>query len=207
MANKQDRFYFENFAQAAEKSYEAALYLENYFKNYNYETLGKSLKELHTIEHEGDRVKHRMSAALAKAFVTPVDREDLDLISHDIDDVTDCLEDILQLFYIDDIKTVLPEAIIFAEKLVKMCDIMKKMLAEFINFKKPAKLHEFIVELSNMEEQCDKFYIEAVKAVPSHCTDVLEIMYWREIYKYLEDCADACEHVGDSVETVVMKNT
>ena len=44
-------------------------------------------------------------------------------------------------------------------------------------------------------------------AVPNHCSDVLEILFWREIYECMESCADACEHVGDCVETVVMKNT
>ena len=37
--------------------------------------------------------------------------------------------------------------------------------------------------------------------------DLLEIIAWREIYDYMEDCADACEHVADTVATVVMKNT
>ena len=39
------------------------------------------------------------------------------------------------------------------------------------------------------------------------CEDVLDVISWREIYDYMENCADACEHVADSVETVVMKNT
>ena len=29
----------------------------------------------------------------------------------------------------------------------------------------------------------------------------------REIFDKLEACADACEHVGDCIETIVMKNT
>ena len=48
-----------------------------------------------------------MNAALAKAFVTPVDREDLDLLSHQIDDVTDIIEEVLQKFYINDVKMIL----------------------------------------------------------------------------------------------------
>ena len=34
-----------------------------------------------------------------------------------------------------------------------------------------------------------------------------EIMVWREIFIYLEKCVDACEHVADTVESVVMKNS
>ena len=37
--------------------------------------------------------------------------------------------------------------------------------------------------------------------------DVRNVIAWREIYTYLEKCADACEHVADIVGSVAMKNT
>ncbi len=204
---KADRFYFDNFVEAGTQSSKAAAYLADFLKNYDPATLGNAVLSLHEIEHAGDLKKHEMTAALAKAFVTPVDREDLALISQNIDDVTDTIEEVLQQFYMDGIKTVLPEAIEFADKLVGCCDLMVQMLREFVNFKKPARLHEMIIELNHAEEECDALYLKAVLAVPTHTSDVLEILFWREIYECLESCADACEHVGDCVETVVMKNT
>ncbi len=207
MANKADRFFFENFIQAADCACRASVFLAECLKNYNSERIVESIRAMHEIEHEGDGKKHEMSAALAKAFVTPVDREDLALMSQNIDDVTDSLEEILQQFYMDNIKTVLPEAIVFADKLVECCRMMKEMLSEFKNFKKPAELHKMIVSLNHTEEECDELYMKAVLAVPSQCTDTLDVIYWREIYECMEACADACEHVGDCIETVVMKNT
>ncbi len=204
---KSDRFYFENFVAAAEQSGKAAAYLSEFLCNYDPDRLEEALREVHELEHEGDRQKHAMSAALARAFVTPVDREDLALISQNIDDVTDCIEEVLQQFYMDGIRTVLPEAREFAEKLVHCCALMADMLREFPNFKKPAKLHELVVELNHAEEECDALYLRAVRAVRTHCTETLDVMFWREIYECMEACADACEHVGDCVETVVMKNT
>ncbi len=204
---KADKFYFENFIKAADCSLQAANYLVEILKNYKPEELQSSMAKMHKIENDGDSLKHEMSAALAKAFVTPVDREDLALISKIIDDVTDSIDEVLQRFYVDGIKKVLPEAITFAEKLVQCCSLMKEMLAEFTNFKKPKKLHEMIVELNHKEEECDQLYVDALLAVRLHCDDVLDIMFWREIYDCMENCADSCEHVGDSIETVVMKNT
>ncbi len=207
MANKADRFYFENFIDAADHSCRAAKFLKEILENYNPDEIGASILALHEIEHAGDGKKHEMNAALAKAFVTPVDREDLALISQNIDDVTDSIEEILQRFYVDGIKTVLPEAVVFAEKLESCCNMMKNMMQEFSGFKKPARLREMIIELNRLEEECDELYLKALLAVRTHCTDVLEIIFWREIYDCMERCADACEHVGDCVETVVMKNT
>lgn len=204
---KADKFYFENFLAAADCSCRAADYLVECLEHYEPEKIGQMLQTLHAIEHEGDGKKHEMSAALAKAFVTPVDREDLALISASIDDVTDSVEEILEGLYMDQIRTIIPEATNFARKLADCCRLMKQMLAEFANFKKPAALHALVVELNHAEEECDKLYMDATMNLRKHTGDVLEIISWREIYARMEDCADACEHVGDCVDTVVMKNT
>ncbi|MBQ7796839.1 MAG: DUF47 domain-containing protein, partial [Lachnospiraceae bacterium] len=186
---------------------QAANYLEECLNHYDYNNIKQMLEKMHRLEHDADTKKHEMTAALAKAFVTPLDREDLAVISQNIDEVADCIEEVLQRFYVDQIKTVTPEALEFAKRIVKCCDLMKNMLTELANFKKPQKLHEMIIELSHMEETCDDLYLEATLKVRDHCSDVLDIISWREIYDHMEDCADACEHVGDSIELIVMKNT
>jgi predicted phosphate transport protein (TIGR00153 family) len=207
MANKADRFYFENFIAASEQSCLAARYLIECLTDYNAEHLPHMLEQMHAIEHEGDIKKHEMSAALAKAFVTPIDREDLALLSHNIDDVTDKIEEVLQHFYMGRITNILPGAIAFARKLESCCALMKEIMLEFVNFKKSTNLHSMIVELNHVEEECDRLYLEAVYRLHDDCSDVLDIISWREIYNCLESCADACEHAGDCIETVIMKNT
>ncbi len=207
MANKADKFYFDCFIAAGESSAKAAAFLSDCLKNYKPDEIGTSLFKLHEIEHAADLKKHEVSNALAKAFVTPVDREDLALISESIDNVTDSIEEVLQQIYVDQIKTVLPEAIEFSDMLVHCCSLMTNMLRELVNFKKPARLLELIIELNHAEEKCDELYLRALLSVRTHCTDVLDIMFWREIYNCMENCADACENVGDCIATIVMKNT
>ena len=207
MSAKSDSIYFENLVSSADYSCKAAEHLVACLKNYDHENIKEMLNEMHTYEHAGDLKKHEMSAALARAFVTPIDREDLALISQNIDTATDHIEEVLQGFYIYKIKTVLPSAVTFAEKIYECCQVMKDALAEFINFKKPAKLHELIVKLSNAEESCDKLYIESARDIDEQCKDILDIISWREILKLFEECADTCEHVGDCLDMVVMKNS
>ena len=100
---KGDKFFFDNLGMSASFSKTAALYLVQCLKDYDPANLQEMLAEMHVIEHSADKKKHEMNAALAKAFVTPVDREDLDMLSHQIDDVTDMIEEILQKFYIYDV--------------------------------------------------------------------------------------------------------
>lgn len=204
---KGDKFFFENLGVSASFSKTAALYLVQCLENYDPGNLQKMLDEMHMIEHGADGKKHEMSAALAKAFVTPVDREDLDLLSHRIDDVTDMIEEILQKFYIYDIQAILPSAVTFAKKIVRSCELLCTIMQEFENFKKSQKLRALIIELNDVEEECDRLYLESMRELMNQPENILLVMSWREIYGCFEACADACEHASECVGSVIMKNT
>ena len=204
---KGDRFYFDNFIAAADLCCKAAAYLEECMRGYDSTKIEEMLRNMHTIENDADIKRHEMANALAKAFVTPLDREDLAEISHAIDEVADCIEEVMQRFYVDRIETALPEAVEFAVHIAESCKLMKATLEELSNYKKPQKLHELIIQLNHQEEECDKLYLKATRGIRDYTSDVLTIISWREIFDKLEACADACEHVGDCIETIVMKNT
>lgn len=204
---KSDRFYFENFAACAALSKKGALYLVECLENYDPEKIEEMLTKMHEIEHSADIKKHEMTDALAKAFVTPVDREDLDMLSQNLDHVADKLEEVLQKFYIYDIRTIEPAAIEFAKKIVHTCELLCDLMEDFENFKRSKKIRELIIELNDAEEECDKLYLASMRALTKSGNDALVTISWRDIYECLESCADACEHVSECVGSVIMKNT
>ncbi len=204
---KGDKFYFENFAASTALSKKAALYLVECLENYNPDNIETMIKEMHEIEHSADIKKHEMNKALAKAFVTPVDREDLDMLSHNLDQVTDKIEEILQKFYIYNIQSVDTYVIDFAKKIVKSCELLCELMNEFENFKRSKKIHDLIVTLNDVEEECDTLYLTSIRALTKDQTDVLKIISFGKIYDCFESCADACEHVSECIGAVIMKNT
>lgn len=204
---KSDKFYFENFVASAKLSKEAAEYLVTCLENYDLDNLQSMLDAMHKIEHSADVKKHEMREVLAKAFVTPVDREDLDMLSHQLDDVVDAIEEVLQKFYIYNIRTMNPDAIEFAKKLVVSCDMLCTLMGEFENFKRSKAMHDLIIKLNDVEEECDRLYLASMHKLTKDCTDVMAVVCWKDIFDCLEACADACEHVSECVGSVVMKNT
>ena len=204
---KNDKFYFENFAACAELSKKAAMYLVECLENYDPDKIEEMLKHMHEIEHNADIKKHEITDALARAFVTPVDREDLDMLSHNLDRVTDRIEEIMQKFYIYNIQSVEHSVVEFAAKLVSICELLCELMNEFENFKRSKKIRELIVKLNDAEEDCDKLYLASMRKLTQNSTDVLTTISWREIFECFEACADACEHVSECVGTVIMKNT
>lgn len=204
---KGDKLYYENFAECATLAKKAAAYLVECLENYDPEKLEDMLKEMHTFEHSADMKKHEMNGMLAKAFVTPVDREDLDMLSQQLDTVLDLIEEVLQKLYIYNIKSIEPAAIDYAKLLVRACDILGEIVAEFENFKKSKKLHSLIVAANDIEEECDKLYLASMHELTKNSTDVLATLSWYKIYDCFEACSDACEHVSECVGSIVMKNT
>ncbi len=204
---KGDKFYFENFSACATLAKNAANYLVECLEGYDADKIDEMLVQMHTFEHGADIKKHEMNETLAKAFVTPVDREDLDMLSQQLDNVCDTIEEILQKFYIYNIKTIDPAAIEFAKNLVKSCEMLVQIMDEFENFKKSKTMRSLIIACNDVEEECDKLYLAIMHNLTKNSNDVLTTMSWYKIFDCFEACADACEHVSECVGSIIMKNT
>ena len=76
----------------------------------------------------------------------------------------------------------------------------------FQTLKSQKKLADLIVELNNLEEQGDYIYINAMTNLHRTEADAVTVIAWRDVFNYLERACDACEHVGDIVESVAIGN-
>ncbi len=207
MSKKNDNYYFDNFIQCVDYGCQAAKMLAENLTNFEPAKLQDNLDKLHEIEHDADKRKHEMMAVLLKAFITPIEREDISLLSQSIDEVTDQIEDVLIRIYINNVKVIRPEAIEFTKVIIRCCKVLKEVMEEFANFKKSKTLHGLIIEINALEEEGDRLFISSMRKLHTEETDPLEIIAWREIYNFLEKCCDACEHVADAVESIIMKNS
>ncbi len=206
MQNKTDSFYFKNFIESTEIACEAAEMLKTVLNDFNVDTLDETRGKLHEIEHKGDSKRHEMTSALVRAFITPIEREDLLSLSQSIDDVTDCIEDVFIHIFINNVQEIRGDSIAFADLIIDCCRAMKEMLEEFPHFKKSKKLSELIVEINRLEEVGDDMYMNSMRRLHTTSTDPLTVIAWREIYGYFEKCCDMCENVADIVESITIGN-
>lgn len=207
MANKQDSVYFDNFITCAEYSAQAAQLLKKILTDFKPEEMQDRLEEIHKIEHAADEKKHIVTDLVTKAFITPIEREDIVALSHHIDELTDKIEEVFIRIYINNIRTIREEAVDMLDIVILCCEEVCGLLREFANFKRSKKLKEYIIRINSLEEEADKLFIANMRNLHVENNDILEIIAWREIYTYLEKCADACEHAADVVGSVVMKNS
>ena len=207
MAKKQDSFYFDNFVSCAEYAVEATKILRACISDYNPDGLDATLKKIHDVEHDADMKKHEVVNVLMKAFITPIERDDIMLLSQCLDEVVDKIEDVVLRLYCDNVRTLRPDMEAAVDVVERCCSEMKLMMEDFRNFRHSKTLKERIIKINTMEEEADGIFIESMHRLHTSESDPVKIIIWRDIFRYLEQCADACEHVADACEKAVMNNT
>ena len=207
MAKKGDRYYFDNFTACVECSCRAAKLLGDTLRNYSKTELSEKRKQIHEIEHEADMKKHDLMNMLNKAFITPIEREDIVSLAQNLDDITDTIEDVFLRLYICNIDAIKDNAIAMINLVIAACEALKAATEEFPEFRKSTKLKEYLIRINDLEEEGDNLYIEGMRELHAGGENPLTVIAWRDIYSYLERCMDACEHAADVMETVIMKNS
>ena len=109
--------------------------------------------------------------------------------------------------YMGNVQEIEPDALEMTDVVIQCCEKVRDLLKTFSDFRHSKEMKNRIIEINDLEETSDRLFMKSMRKLHTECSDPLHIIVWREIYIYLERCADACEHVADTVESVVMKNS
>ncbi len=204
---KKDNNYYHMFSDIAKDAIFAAHHLEKTVKNYNPEKMEKLNKTMHEIEHGADLKKHQMMKMLVAEFITPIEREDIATLSYMLDDVLDSIEEVFQMFFMYNVKSMRPEAIDFVDLIVRSTEAMKACFDEFEHFRKSDLIAKKIVEVNVIEELADSLYFKTVRELYTKEKDPMQVMVWVRLFDRFERICDECEHVADTIGSVIMKNS
>jgi uncharacterized protein len=140
---------------------------------------------------------------LHHAFLTPYDPEDILALSSSLDDVMDGIEDVAHRLADYHINPV-PPAMIRLCQIIAQCAAALDQALKAQNSKKPAI--NFVNEIIQLEKTADDIERHAVAALFDSELNPITVMKQREIYDYLEDTVDACEHVASVIQHIRVKN-
>ena len=207
MARKKKYNYFSAFKEQADIALQEAKLLSRMIEDYeNAESLTEILAEAHELEHAGDKLNHQTYEAIAIDFITPFDREDIIDISSSLDDIVDQLESTMRLFYMLDVHVVHPSCKGLLDCIIGSLEALQSAQNQFADFKKNKKFRNAAREVNDFEEHADDVYMETMRSLFSEeSDDPIHVIKWARIFDKLEDCCDACEHVCDVMESVILK--
>src|SRR5437867_12238392 len=108
--------FFTQFSQHAKNALESAEALDKLFSDFT--DVERKVRDIHAIEHYGDKLTHEIFKELNATFVTPLDREDIVGLGSRLDDVTDVAYDVAELVQLYKVSSIRPASLRQAKTLV-----------------------------------------------------------------------------------------
>jgi hypothetical protein len=159
------------------------------------------------VEHDSDAITHELYKKINSSFITPFDREDIYRLGSLLDDVMDHLEAVGSLLYLYGL-TKLPSLPREIHEIVEVLDQQSRLTAEAMPRLKSMKdLEPYWVECNRLENEGDSAYRMALVRLFSGEYDALTVLKMKEVVDELEAACDAFEHVANTVETIVVKES
>ncbi len=157
-----------------------------------------------TIEHACDEITHNISTRLSRSFITAIDREDIHALTTALDDVVDFIEGLASAVVMYGVQEYTPFTRLFAGVIQQMAQELDLLVP---SLDRPKDIRTRLLKLHELEREGDEIYREAMGNLFRGKFEVHDVIVWKELYENLEATVDRCQHVGDLVERIVIKNT
>ena len=196
--------FFEFFDSSAQNMVKAAQKLKELVDTW--ENVGERVSEITELEHEGDRITHQIMEQLNRTFVTPFYREDISLLAHTLDDVTDFIHHAADAMFIYKVNQPSQRARELADIIVQAAAEVARAMPQLRRRAEFKQILERCVEMNRLENVADQVFRSAMGELFDDTTDIREIIKWREVYEHMESATDRCEDVANVLEGVVLKH-
>ena len=167
----------------------------------------KAIDQMREKEVEADEVRRILIDELHNTFITPLDREDIFMLSLYVDDILDyCYSTVeeLQLLEID-----ADEYLMEMVKLTREATQELEMGFDTI-FSNPRVAGEHGRRAKKIENEVEHLYRVAIGDLFTKAKDfkpLMEMLRRREVYRHVSNMADQADHAADILGMVVMKLT
>lgn len=161
------------------------------------------LKDMSDYEHQLDDLTHEIYVQLGENFITPFDREDINLLTSALDDIADFMYASAKYIYL--YKTPLDSAYTeFTLLIHKSCVEIENAIRNLKDFKNPKEVKESCIKINSYENIADDILSQAtVKLFETN--DAINIIKIKSVLEYLENVTDKAEDVANIMESIVIK--
>ncbi len=197
-----DERFFELFDLDARNLFEAAQELTALMQSYD--RLEERVARIQALEHAGDEIGDQVAERLDRAFITPLDREDIHELVRRMDDVLDRIQETAEALIIYDISAPTQESQRLAAILAEQTGELQSALSKLEGMK---GLDGHLKRVHELENEADGLSRAAIARLFRERLDALEVIKWREVYQSMEESIDAAEDVAEIIQRMIHKNS
>jgi predicted phosphate transport protein (TIGR00153 family) len=166
----------------------------------------QAVLQLRELEQRGDEITHEVYSALARNLIAPLSYEDIRALAHQLDDVTDAIDEVGQRM----VRNHLLPATEVAQRLTRFIQAQAESLAAAVRLIDHGQhrdaLERHVTEIHRLETEADDVLhhglaelYDGVTAIPA----LVRAMNWGEVYALMEDITDRAETVANTLQGIM----
>ena len=200
---KTERLFFDTFAAMSGGAVDAALILEEMFRNGKGGDAATYASRIKEIEHRCDVQIHELVKALHRTFITPIDREDIHDLAARIDDLVDLIDAVASRAVLFGVGGEIPDAADLARIVHQQAVEIRTAV---VDLRDPATIMQQCARINQLEKDGDRLYREAMARIFDSGRDPIFVIKAKEIIETLEAATDAAEDIAIVLERIILKN-
>ncbi len=198
-----ERKFFALFEQSAQNAVKISQQLKDMLNIW--ENVKERVGMINDLEHQGDAITHQIFEQLHRSVITPFDREDIALLAHSLDDVTDFIHAAADAMLLYKVDHPTPRAKEMVDIVVQAVAEVERAVSEIHDRLGRKQLMKRCVEINRLENIGDGVFRSAMAELFDDSTDLPGLIKWREIYTHMESVIDRCEDIANILEGVAIK--
>lgn len=165
-----------------------------------------TLEEFVALRKEDKKIRQRLAAELAKTFVTPIDREDIDALSHALYRIPKTVEKFAERMIIAGSQAATMDFSRHVILLEQATEIIMEMVKSLRHRPKIEVIRQQNQQLQKIEGDADKLLSELLREIYSGKYPPLQAMLLRDLYELLEKIIDRCRDAGNIIMQIALKH-
>ncbi|MEO8878717.1 MAG: DUF47 family protein [Polyangiaceae bacterium] len=162
--------------------------------------------QVQELEHDGDKIVHEVEEALARTFVTPIDREDLQRLSSELDTVLDLTNGAARSCDLFGVTKPTEPMLALMGVLVECTTVLVSALPK-LRTHDYAGLIEETRTLKKLEKDGDAIFREAVSLLfRDPAIDAKVLLREKAVLEDLENAVDHCDQVAGTLAQLAVKH-
>jgi uncharacterized protein Yka (UPF0111/DUF47 family) len=157
------------------------------------------------VEHEGDVIVCEVETALAKTFVTPIDREDIHKLSSELDDITDLCNLTARSASLYHIEALTDPMRQLTEVLMECTRLLNKA----VPLLRSHDYEQLMVEtraVKVLEKKADTIFRAAIGDLFKTPSNPVQLMKEKEVLEDIERAIDKCNTVATTLTNLAVKH-
>lgn len=204
MVPKQKKF-FPLFVEAANNLVDTAELIHKLLTINSEEQMLAIHKQVKDLERNGDRITKTLNAELNQTFITPFDREDINLITEKLDTIVDLLNSVSKKIKYYNITEFPQEFIKVSEIILLSCKEIQHVMQSVKSGSDFIKHYSSYEKIHTNENIVDDIYQEFLGRLFRERHDAIEIIKYRDVLNALEKSIDKTDDFAKLCTSISIK--